>query len=93
MPLSLGGCGEGPPSILPAIPRGRGTDAPGGPGLQFVAVLGDRALTTHNLEALPAVSAPTPAPPPAPGPRPPALSSQRAGLTAAGGRRASASTW
>ena len=70
MPLSLGGCGEGPPSILPAIPRGRGTDAPGGPGLQFVAVLGYMALTTNNLEALNAVSAPAPSPPPAPGPRP-----------------------
>ena len=58
-----------------------------------MAVLGYMALTTNSLEALNAVSAPTPSPPPAPGPRPPALSSPRAGLTAAGGRRESASTW
>ena len=61
---------ERPASHPPRHPPGRCTDAPGGPGLQFVAVLGYMALTTNSLEALNAVSAPTPSPPPAPAPGP-----------------------
>ena len=90
-PLSLGGCGEGPPSILPAIPRGRGTDAPRGPR---PAVRGGPRIHGPDHQQLGGPQRrECPRPLPAPGPRPPALSAPRAGLTAAGGRRAAASTW